>query len=665
MNSTLKSESVRFVSVILLLSVALCNVNAGLAQENPVGQPNGPEPSALGWREYRDPRFAFGLAVPDSWTVYPTPLEGEAATATLMNYDSSAATGAELWPAGAVKMDITVHNADARLSLSEWAEQYASGDEQARDEGQPKIETSQDVVIGEATPAVRMRLAGTEGSMVLIAARLSADSIIAFSNYPAEGADLADTQAMLASVVLTADQPVRLPGNAPLPAVTLPPPVAEPDVIHPCTWGDEVADSPIVPLYMPFSAGTNWIPGGDGSYYGDGYHTTANNDYYATDWNLSSGNDLGQPVYPVASGTVVHVHSGSAGYGNYVEIEHTGGQIKTLYAHLQTILVSEGSQVKIQTQIGTVGSTGSSTGPHLHLSFLRKISGAWTSKYGQGARPSPMWTTGGLQKLCDGQSLTAKKTGYATTSWVPLGTLIKSATGGTVYLVTSSTQKRPCPSAESFLSYGYEWGKIVTVPGNVLSRYSSGTNLPFYDGTLVKGSAGTVYVIEFGKRRAFCSASVFEGLGYRWDQIVTIPDSILGTIPTGSDICSTGSHPDGAVAKTASSAAVYLLNNVSGNKVKRLFPSGENFLSWGYRWEQVLTISSTEMASYASGPDRPFRDGTLVKGSGAAVYVVESGKKRLFETTANFEAFGYCWENITTVPDAVLNSIPTGSPMRP
>lgn len=664
MNTTHQSRSIiRFV-VLVLLGLALSNANASLAQEEQEGQPAGPRSSSPGWQEYRDPKFAYGFAVPDTWTVYATPLEGQPATATLMNYDASAASGSELWPAEAVKMDIAVHSAGASTSLSEWASQYVADSEGTPDQNRMEIETSQGMIIGDAYPAVRIRLAGARGPMVLIAARLSADSIIAFSIYPADGADLADTQALLASVVLAADSPVRLPGNAPAPMVTLELAKA-PEVIHPCSWGDEVPDSPILPLYMPFSAGTSWIPGGTGSYYGDGYHTTANNDYYATDWNLSSGNDLGQPVYPVASGTVVHVHYSLSGYGNYVEVEHTGGQIKTLYAHLQTTLVSEGSAVTIHTQLGTVGSTGNSSGPHLHLSFYKKINNAWISKYNQGTRPSPMWTTGGLQKLCDGQSLTVKKTGYATTSWVPRGTLIKSASSGTVYLVTSSTQKRPFPSAESFLSYGYEWGEIVTARNSVLGQYSTGTNLPFYDGTLVKGSAGTVYVIEFGKRRAFCSAAIFEGLGYRWDQIVTIPDSVLATIPTGTGICSLGSHPEGTVAKTASSASVYLLNTISGNKIKRLFPSGENFLSWGYRWEQVLTISSGEMRGYATGPDRPFRNGTLVKGSGAAVYVVESGLKRLFESAENFEAFGYCWENITTVSDGVLNSIPNGSPIRP
>lgn len=75
------------------------------------------------------------------------------------------------------------------------------------------------------------------------------------------------------------------------------------------------------------------------------------------------------PVFAVAGGIVVAAIEKS-GYGNTVEIEHGNGY-KTLYAHAAKLLVENGDVVKKGQQIAEMGSTGRSTGPHVHFEVVR------------------------------------------------------------------------------------------------------------------------------------------------------------------------------------------------------------------------------------------------------------------------------------------------------
>ncbi|NBO31417.1 MAG: M23 family metallopeptidase, partial [Cyanobacteria bacterium WB6_1B_304] len=75
---------------------------------------------------------------------------------------------------------------------------------------------------------------------------------------------------------------------------------------------------------------------------------------------------VGTPIVAAAEGVVVTSGWNSGGYGNLVEIRHADGSL-TLYAHNQRILVEEGQRVTQGQLIAEMGSTGFSTGPHLHF----------------------------------------------------------------------------------------------------------------------------------------------------------------------------------------------------------------------------------------------------------------------------------------------------------
>ncbi len=96
---------------------------------------------------------------------------------------------------------------------------------------------------------------------------------------------------------------------------------------------------------------------------------------YAGYAHFHTGIDLvepfGSPVYAADDGVVALVGSSSQGYGRYVVIAHSGG-LDTLYGHLSTALVKVGQLVVQGQTIGLEGSTGNSTGPHLHFELRIK-----------------------------------------------------------------------------------------------------------------------------------------------------------------------------------------------------------------------------------------------------------------------------------------------------
>ncbi len=110
---------------------------------------------------------------------------------------------------------------------------------------------------------------------------------------------------------------------------------------------------PHAQISQPFGPSTYWFEPPYGSY--PHFHT-----------GIDLVEPFGSAVYAADDGVVALVGRTGSGYGNYVVIAHAGG-LNTLYGHLSSILVKAGQHVTQGTPVGLEGSTGNSTGPHLHF----------------------------------------------------------------------------------------------------------------------------------------------------------------------------------------------------------------------------------------------------------------------------------------------------------
>ncbi len=103
-------------------------------------------------------------------------------------------------------------------------------------------------------------------------------------------------------------------------------------------------------------------------------HTTISCGFYGyrnhNGVDFSDGGIYGATVVAADAGTVVRVRYLTYSYGYHIFIYHGGSQLTTQYCHLSAIGVSEGQSVSKGQAIGNVGSTGNSTGPHLHFGIM-------------------------------------------------------------------------------------------------------------------------------------------------------------------------------------------------------------------------------------------------------------------------------------------------------
>lgn len=109
------------------------------------------------------------------------------------------------------------------------------------------------------------------------------------------------------------------------------------------------------------------------------------------DWRFHDGQDWGSggrqvPIYATTDGTVAVAVHGHNSLGNYITINHQYDEYFSRYLHLSAIQVTLGQEVRAGQQIGLMGTTGDSTGIHLHFTIATGLNG-----FGEDYTIDPMW----------------------------------------------------------------------------------------------------------------------------------------------------------------------------------------------------------------------------------------------------------------------------------
>ena len=182
--------------------------------------------------------------------------------------------------------------------------------------------------------------------------------------------------------------------------------------------------------------------------------------------------------------------------------------------------------------------------------------------------------------------------------------LVKTADSGAVYLILNG-KSHVFPHLAVYQSWAYpaDFSTVKTLTNTELTSFPQGDPVPFRDGSMFRGTAASLYgkaasavfYVEDGNLRAVKSGEIYQTLfnDPDWKLVTWVPDDLLTKFeyPLGENIASADLHPNGCLVKYADSAAVYLIENGK----KRPFNSWAALTVNGYESKKVFTIPANEI----------------------------------------------------------------------
>jgi hypothetical protein len=236
----------------------------------------------------------------------------------------------------------------------------------------------------------------------------------------------------------------------------------------------------------------------------------------------------------------------------------------------------------------------------------------------------------------------------------PDGTLLR-ATGKIGVWLIEDGKKRPFLSKSALVSRFNE-NKIIEVDSTDLNAYIKGTPIRFSNYSLVKSPRGSIYLLVDNKKREFASTEAFKKIGYSTEEIQNASWQDINSYENGLPITVTSTYPTGALLQDKITGGVYWVEEGKKHPI-----IDKSFLNTKFKDKSIIPVDPSELAQYDTSSKVLFDNGELLKSPlSTAVYLIDNGKKRAFASGEDFVSLGYKWENIITTSPQVLYEYPDG-----
>lgn len=241
----------------------------------------------------------------------------------------------------------------------------------------------------------------------------------------------------------------------------------------------------------------------------------------------------------------------------------------------------------------------------------------------------------------------------------PDGTLLRQNGKPGVFVIVNGT-RRGFMNSLAFISRGFSHENVISVPLAVIENYPLGEPIDVPNNSVVTDGSGNRYLINGFTKRLIPNDTAFYNAGFIPQEVVTMPASRLASYLDGVALSADSAYPGGALLQNKKNGAIGYVEN----GVIHMIASKE---IWKNQFPKtpVIKVTTAEFNSFTHGTPILFKDGTLVRSpkSGAGVYIISNGMKRLFTSRQMFDGLGYKMKNVIKTSDSALDLHPTGDPL--
>lgn len=403
---------------------------------------------------------------------------------------------------------------------------------------------------------------------------------------------------------------------------------------------------------MPFACNEVWR-GATYSNHGSAYSQTSS---YPLDLNSDNGDawEYGHPVVASAGGTAT-VASQFPGYGNYVTITHGTSGWKTVYAHLSSVSISNGT-VTAGQPIGAVGNSGlrykDAQGVWHYYTGIAQTHLHYEQVYNNVLQPVSFNGTAITYNFAyNGTAYTSANCGAPSGPITLPDRSIVQGPNGALYVMAGGA-KFHFGSMQEYTSNGYSGSTINSVSQASLDA----TPNIAANKTVLHATNGSLAVMAGGAKFYFGSMDEYHGQGYvdgQWINVPQAPFDAIGSAPSALPYDNTLlRQPDGTLA-------------VMAGGVKFAFSNMGEYYGENYTDAQMVYVTQWPAANLPTAPTTIPGDGNVLVAPNGTVYVLAGGVMFAFNSMTDYYTLGYNDAQIRRVPQAPLSGIPDGSAIHP